>query len=113
METTLNRNAFGEKTRNGDARAREKKATRADAGEQYVLIRRKISAGSQSYMRTRGESKEDLSLLLSRLANVYTRASRSAICQTRLEICTVGSPVIITEAYRRRGKKNQGAREAE
>lgn len=41
-------------------------------------------------------------LLLSRLANV---ASRSAICQTRLKICTVGSPVIIAEAYRWREKR--------
>lgn len=43
-----------------------------------------------------------LLLLLSRLANV---ASRSAICQTRLKICTVGSPVIIAEAYRWREKR--------
>lgn len=43
-----------------------------------------------------------LLLLLSRLANV---ASRSAICQTRLKICTVGSPVIIAEAYRWKEKR--------
>lgn len=43
-----------------------------------------------------------LLVLLSRLANV---ASRSAICQTRLKICTVGSPVIIAEAYRWREKR--------
>jgi len=38
-------------------------------------------------------------LLLSRLAKA-PRASRSAICQTRLKICAVGSLVIIAEAYR-------------
>lgn len=43
-----------------------------------------------------------LPLLLSRLANV---ASRSAICQTRLKICTVGSSVIIAEAYRWKEKR--------
>lgn len=51
-----------------------------------------------------------LLLLLSRLANA---ASRSAICQTRLKICTVGSPVIIAEAYRWKEKKDHGARAEE
>lgn len=57
--------------------------------------------GSQLWTCTEGPL-----LLLSRLAKV-PRVSRSAICQTRLKICAVGSPVIIAQAYtyRWRGKR--------
>lgn len=89
-------------TRNGNTQKKKKKKTDGEKGKaremsradkQCGLIQRKISA-THSYGHTlRGP------LPLSRLPEVPARASRSAICQTRLKICAVGSPVIIAEAY--------------